>query len=321
MDESTEPVAVSCFAPEVLAGSVALVTGGGTGIGREIARVLGAHGARVAWPAAARRCWRTPSPSCRATGIDASFGVCDVRDTDAVPGSSTAWSPSARVPRHRRQQRRRQLPGPMSADLAQRVQGVVDIDLLGTYNVTRAAFDAWLGTTAASIVNISAPFEQRGVVYQAHVAAAKSGVDSLTRTCAVGMGSLRHPGQRHRHPAPCCGDRGPYGGSPRSVPGIPTPTNPLGRHGPRVGHRLPRPLPVQPRSRRFISGQVIAVDGAGATRHAPPAGRPHLIPGRRSGQGRMPSPRGRRGTASRPSVRARADSDASRRSRGSTTSS
>jgi peroxisomal 2,4-dienoyl-CoA reductase len=38
------------------------------------------------------------------------------------------------------------------------------------------------------IVNITAPFEGVGVALQAHAAAAKSGVDSLTRTCAVEFG-------------------------------------------------------------------------------------------------------------------------------------
>jgi peroxisomal 2,4-dienoyl-CoA reductase len=77
-------------------------------------------------------------------------------------------------------------------------KAVVDIDLLGTYNVTRASFDASLKDHGGAIVNISAPFDQRGVVYQAHVAAAKSGVDSLTRTCAVEWGPYGIRGQCHR---------------------------------------------------------------------------------------------------------------------------
>ena len=47
VDEQSDLVVPSCFAPDVLAGKVVLVTGGGTGIGKEIARVLGAHGASV----------------------------------------------------------------------------------------------------------------------------------------------------------------------------------------------------------------------------------------------------------------------------------
>ena len=65
---------------------------------------------------------------------------------------------------------------------------IVDIDLRGTYNVTKAAFEAWLKEHGGHIVNISAPFEGMGVALQAHVAAAKTGVDSLTRSCAVEFG-------------------------------------------------------------------------------------------------------------------------------------
>ena len=44
--DMAEPLA-SCFTPDLLAGRSALVTGGATGIGKEICRVLGQHGARV----------------------------------------------------------------------------------------------------------------------------------------------------------------------------------------------------------------------------------------------------------------------------------
>ena len=37
----------SCFAPGLFEGRVALVTGGATGIGKEICRIFGAHGARI----------------------------------------------------------------------------------------------------------------------------------------------------------------------------------------------------------------------------------------------------------------------------------
>ena len=38
----------SPFCSDLLSGSVAFVTGGATGIGKEICRVLGNHGARIA---------------------------------------------------------------------------------------------------------------------------------------------------------------------------------------------------------------------------------------------------------------------------------
>jgi len=39
---------MSVFRPDIIKDQVALVTGGATGIGKEICRTLGAHGARLA---------------------------------------------------------------------------------------------------------------------------------------------------------------------------------------------------------------------------------------------------------------------------------
>ena len=76
-------------------------------------------------------------------------------------------------------------PAPIAGLSYNGFKSVVDIDLLGTYNVSKAAYDAWLGEHGGRVVNISAPYERQGPALQAHVAAAKMGVDSLTRTCAV----------------------------------------------------------------------------------------------------------------------------------------
>ena len=75
---------------------------------------------------------------------------------------------------------------------------MVDIDLLGTYNVSKAAFDAWLAEHGGNVVNISAPFEMKGAAMQSHVAAAKAGVDSLHPHVRGRMGAVRHPGERGR---------------------------------------------------------------------------------------------------------------------------
>ncbi len=120
-------------------------------------------------------------------------------------------------------------------------------------------FDAWQREHGGNIVNISAPFELKGVALQAHVAAAKAGVDSLTRTCAVECGTLRHPRQRRcarRH-------RGHRGGAALLGRGRPKPGpgSPLGidGHGSDIAHAV---LFFCSPAARFISGQVIAVDGA-----------------------------------------------------------
>src|SRR5690606_32660500 len=80
-------------------------------------------------------------------------------------------------------------PAPISKISYNGFKSVVDIDLLGTYNCSKAAFELAMRERGGRIVNIAAAFELRGVSFQAHVAAAKSGVLSLTRTCAVEWGS------------------------------------------------------------------------------------------------------------------------------------
>jgi peroxisomal 2,4-dienoyl-CoA reductase len=143
-------------------------------------------------------------------------------------------------------------------------KAVVDIDLLGTYNVSKAAFDAWLGEHGGNIVNITAPFELKGVAMQAHVAAAKAGVDSLTRTCAVEWGPY---GIRVNAIAPgAIGDTEGMRRFSDAVEGSEQrgANNPVGilGHGSDIAYMtLFLCSPVA----RFISGQVIAVDGAAST--------------------------------------------------------
>lgn len=65
---------------------------------------------------------------------------------------------------------------------------VIDIDLLGSFNVVRAAH-AHLRKPGASVVQISAGQAFTPTPYQAHVCAAKAGVDMLTRVLALEWGA------------------------------------------------------------------------------------------------------------------------------------
>ena len=64
---------------------------------------------------------------------------------------------------------------------------VIDIDLLGTFNVLRQAHQ-YLRRPGASVISISAPQSFNPTIYQAHVCAAKAGVDMLTRVLAIEWG-------------------------------------------------------------------------------------------------------------------------------------
>lgn len=63
-------------------------------------------------------------------------------------------------------------------------KSVIDIDLIGTFNLIHAAY-SHLTKPGARVINISAPQSTVPVASQAHVCAAKAGIDMLTRVLAL----------------------------------------------------------------------------------------------------------------------------------------
>jgi NAD(P)-dependent dehydrogenase (short-subunit alcohol dehydrogenase family) len=64
---------------------------------------------------------------------------------------------------------------------------VIDIDLLGTYHVLRAAFDV-CRKPGASLIAITAGQAVKPMPFQAHVCAAKAGINALVRALAMEWG-------------------------------------------------------------------------------------------------------------------------------------
>ena len=67
-------------------------------------------------------------------------------------------------------------------------KSVVDIDLLGTFNVFRAGVHAANREAGASFVAITAPQATRPMMFQSHVCAAKAGVNMLVKCMAMEWG-------------------------------------------------------------------------------------------------------------------------------------
>jgi peroxisomal 2,4-dienoyl-CoA reductase len=249
---------MSVFVPDILSGQVAFVTGGGTGIGKEIARVLGAHGAKLALMSRRQEVLDAAAAELAGEGTTCLATAGDVRDPGAV---------SRAIDRTLAELGRLDIvvnnaagnfPAPLSRISPKGFKTVVDIDLLGTYNVSRLAFDAWLRDHGGCIVNISAPFEAKGAALQAHVAAAKAGVDSLTRTCAVEWGrhGIRVNGLM---PGPIAGTEGMarFAGAA----GVPEESPvPLGRDG-TTSDMANVVLFLVSDAASYVTGQVFAVDG------------------------------------------------------------
>ncbi|HEV7582166.1 MAG TPA: SDR family oxidoreductase [Mycobacterium sp.] len=178
----------SPFRADLLQGKVALVTGGATGLGLEIARVFGNHGARVVICSRKEPNLQAAVRALREEGIEAVYGVCDVRRHDEVTAIveellATFGRLDVVV-----NNAAGNFPAPISDLSPNGFKAVVDIDLLGTFNVSKAAYDLWLRDHGGAVVNISAAIQYRGMALQAHVVSAKAGVDAFSRACAIEWG-------------------------------------------------------------------------------------------------------------------------------------
>jgi peroxisomal 2,4-dienoyl-CoA reductase len=182
------------FAEGILKDRVAFVTGGGTGITGGVARALAEAGANVALisrniehlESAAKAI--NDERAAGQTSVGEAFPVvADVRKPDEVEKAIAATV-----------DRFRKIDIVVNGaagnflckpeDLSPNGFGtVVDIDLKGTFNVCRAAFEQ-LKTNRGQILNISATLHYLGTPMQLHVSAAKAGVDALTRNLAVEWG-------------------------------------------------------------------------------------------------------------------------------------
>lgn len=178
---------VAAFAPGLLRARAALVTGGGTGIGRGIALALAAHGADVAILSRQAAHLEPTRAELESLGVRALALAADVRDPAAVERAIAAAVEALG--------RLDIVVNGAAGNFVCRAEDlspngfgtVVDIDLKGTFHVCRAALP-YLQRQGGAILNISATLHYLGTASQLHVSAAKAGVDALTRTLAVEWG-------------------------------------------------------------------------------------------------------------------------------------
>lgn len=175
------------FSEKQLAGKNAVITGGGSGINFAIASRYAEQGAKVALIGRTKETLDQAADRIRARGGEASGHPADVRDYDALAAALKAASDAHGPIDLLVCGAAGNFPAPALGMSANGFKSVVDIDLLGTFNTCRAAFE-YFRRPGASIINISAMQAFTPMAMQAHVCAAKAGVDMLTKCLALEWG-------------------------------------------------------------------------------------------------------------------------------------
>jgi NAD(P)-dependent dehydrogenase (short-subunit alcohol dehydrogenase family) len=165
---------------------VAVVTGGGTGIGLAIATRLGSLGARIVIASRQAEHLEAGSASLREAGVDALVVQLDVRkpeQVDEMVERTVKHFGSLDI-----------LVNNAAGNFVCRAEeltpngwnAVIGIVLNGTFYCSRAAGQYWIARKrGGSIVNILANYVWTGSPGTIHSAAAKAGVQSMTQTLAV----------------------------------------------------------------------------------------------------------------------------------------
>ena len=174
----------SIFRPELFDGQVFLITGGGTGIGRAIARELSSLGASVAICSRSMAHLEDTCASIKASGRQVMAQACDIRDEKQVNAQVQAV-----LERFGRLDGLVNNAGGQFFSPAENItprgwQAVIETNLTGTFYMSQAAMRHWMSKHGGVIVSVV--FDMwRGFPHLAHSSAARAGVVNLTQTLAL----------------------------------------------------------------------------------------------------------------------------------------
>ncbi|MDP3654872.1 MAG: SDR family oxidoreductase [Rhodoferax sp.] len=177
----------SVFAPQLFAGKVVVVTGGGSGIGRCTAHELAALGAHTVLIGRKPEKLQAVVDEITQDGGSASLQVCDIRQEEAVKHTVAAT-----VAAHGRidalvNNAGGQYMTPLEAITAKGWEAVTNTNLTGGFLMARECFVQSMHQHGGAIVNIVADM-WGSMPGMGHSGAARAGMVSLTETAAVEWG-------------------------------------------------------------------------------------------------------------------------------------
>ena len=255
-NDDTGNATMSAFKDNLLAGRTAFIAGGTSGINLGIAKRYAELGAKVAVAG------RNPEKAANAAaeiGHGAIGLSCDVRDYAQVQAALQETKDKLGLLDIVISGAAGNFVAPALGMSANGFRTVVDIDLNGTFNVFRACYDL-LNRPGASLIAITAGQAVNPAMMQAHVCAAKAGINQLIRVLAMewGPSGVRVNGIS---PGPIAGTEGmarlsPTPESDRAI----TARIALRRFG-EVGEVAESAVFLVSDSARYVTGTILDCDG------------------------------------------------------------
>lgn len=173
------------FAEGLLAGQAAIVTGGGTGIGRGIALELARAGSNVVLAGRRPEPLKAVAQEVERLGARAFVQPTDVREWDEVQALASAA--------HERFGRidvlvnnaGGQFGSPFEKISEKGWRSVIDVNLNGVFNCIQSVAAPMKAQRHGKVVTIIAGFTRRAAPFVSHSGAARAGVENLTRSLAL----------------------------------------------------------------------------------------------------------------------------------------
>lgn len=174
----------SVFHPELFAGQVVVVTGGGSGIGRCTAHELAALGAQVVITGRKAEKLEATASEIREDGGKVASAIFDIRDEDAVREAVRAI-----LAEHGRidglvNNAGGQYPMPLAQIGKKGWEAVVANNLTGGFLMARECYTQWMRAHGGSIVNMIADM-WGGMPGMGHSGAARAGMMNFTESAAI----------------------------------------------------------------------------------------------------------------------------------------
>jgi citronellol/citronellal dehydrogenase len=174
----------SVFRAGLFAGEVAIVTGGGSGIGRCTAHELAALGARLALVGRKSEKLDAVRAEIETAGGEVFGFACDIREEDRVHGTVAAILERFGRIDHLVNNAGGQFSAPLAAISQKGFDAVVRTNLTGGFLMAREAYNQWMAKHGGAIVNVVADM-WNGMPGMGHSGAARAGMVNFTETAAL----------------------------------------------------------------------------------------------------------------------------------------